>query len=223
MKITFPCTGCGRALKARPDSVGRTRKCPVCATRVSCTGPVVKARPAVEEVIDAEIVEAEVVPASRPVRAAAKPAPAARRWASATGPGRSPASNSSADVDDDPYQLAGPDPAAAPAAEARTPCPMCGEMIVATAAKCRFCGEVFDPTLKKAKKSRRYGPDDENLTSGDVVVAVLCSGIGCIAGIVWMIQGKPKGGKMLAISFAMNVVWGLVRVALQTAVERGGP
>ncbi len=29
---------------------------------------------------------------------------------------------------------------------------MCGEMIVATAAKCRFCGEVFDPTIKKLKK-----------------------------------------------------------------------
>ena len=30
---------------------------------------------------------------------------------------------------------------------------MCGEMILSTAAKCRFCGEVFDSTLKKAKKS----------------------------------------------------------------------
>lgn len=26
----------------------------------------------------------------------------------------------------------------------RRPCPMCGEMIVATAVKCRFCGEVLD-------------------------------------------------------------------------------
>jgi predicted RNA-binding Zn-ribbon protein involved in translation (DUF1610 family) len=122
-----------------------------------------------------------------------------------------------------PYAMTA-EPAEASTAEVRKPCPMCGEMIVATAAKCRFCGEVFDPTLKKArKKSGRYGPDDESLTSGDVVLAVLCSGIGCIIGLVWMIQGKPKGGKMLAISIAMNVAWGLVRVALQTAVERGGP
>ena len=46
----------------------------------------------------------------------------------------------------------------ASSAEGRRPCPMCGEMIVATAAKCRFCGEIFDPTLKKApargKKAR---------------------------------------------------------------------
>ncbi|HKB42380.1 MAG TPA: hypothetical protein VKD72_38495, partial [Gemmataceae bacterium] len=27
--------------------------------------------------------------------------------------------------------------------EARRPCPMCGEMIIASAVKCRFCGEIF--------------------------------------------------------------------------------
>src|SRR5438309_1471562 len=34
-----------------------------------------------------------------------------------------------------------------PAEGERRPCPMCGEMIVASAAKCRFCGEVFDPIV----------------------------------------------------------------------------
>jgi predicted RNA-binding Zn-ribbon protein involved in translation (DUF1610 family) len=133
------------------------------------------------------------------------------------------------DLDTDkPYAMAGPDPATAPeidapAGEVRKPCPMCGEMIVATAAKCRFCGEVFDPTLKKAKKkSKRYGPGDDELSTGDILVAIFCSGIGCIMGLVWVIQGRPKGGKMLAISVAMNVVWGIVRLAVQTAVERAG-
>jgi hypothetical protein len=32
----------------------------------------------------------------------------------------------------------------------RRPCPMCGEMILAGAAKCRYCGEVFDETLRRA-------------------------------------------------------------------------
>ena len=27
----------------------------------------------------------------------------------------------------------------------------------------------------------------------EIIVAILCSGIGCVDGIVWMIQGKPKG------------------------------
>ncbi len=32
----------------------------------------------------------------------------------------------------------------------RRPCSACGELIVATAAKCRFCGEFFDETLKRS-------------------------------------------------------------------------
>jgi hypothetical protein len=38
---------------------------------------------------------------------------------------------------------------------ARRPCPMCGELIVATAAKCRFCGAFFDEQLRR--ESRRAG------------------------------------------------------------------
>jgi hypothetical protein len=34
----------------------------------------------------------------------------------------------------------------------RRPCPMCGEIILSTAAKCPHCGEVFEPTIKKVKK-----------------------------------------------------------------------
>ena len=80
-----------------------------------------------------------------------------------------------ADLDTDkPYEMAAPaagmpGPAEASAGEARRPCPMCGEMIVATAAKCRYCGEIFDPALKKAKKKKQKGRggDDENLSTGD--------------------------------------------------------
>ena len=38
-------------------------------------------------------------------------------------------------------------------------------MIVVNAAKCRYCGEVFDPTLKKSKskkKRKEYDPEDES-------------------------------------------------------------
>lgn len=94
----------------------------------------------------------------------------------------------------------------------RKPCPACGEMIVATAAKCRYCGEIFDSKLKKKAKRRSgsSGDADEDLTTGDYVVAILCSNIGCIAGIVWMIQGKPKGGKMIIASLLANVGWFVV-------------
>jgi len=110
--------------------------------------------------------------------------------------------------------------APAPTGEERRPCPMCGEMIVATAAKCRFCGEIFDPALRKAEALTRSGsrsPGDADLSTGEWVVAILCSGIGCIVGIVWMIQGKPKGKKMFAVSFLANIGWGVLRAVIESA------
>lgn len=102
----------------------------------------------------------------------------------------------------------------------RVPCSMCGEMIKANASKCRFCGEVFDEDLKQSERKKkrrkkrggRYAADDEDMTTGDWIVAVICSGIGCIAGIVWMIQGKPKGTKMFAVSFGFVILWNVVRL-----------
>ena len=63
-----------------------------------------------------------------------------------------------ADLDSDqPYGMVGSAPAAATATELRRPCPVCGEMIIATAVKCRFCGKVFDATIKKLKKKAKGG------------------------------------------------------------------
>jgi predicted RNA-binding Zn-ribbon protein involved in translation (DUF1610 family) len=60
-----------------------------------------------------------------------------------------------ADLDDDkPYAVTSPAPGDLSASESRRPCPMCGEMILASAAKCRYCNEVFDPALRKAKKPK---------------------------------------------------------------------
>jgi predicted RNA-binding Zn-ribbon protein involved in translation (DUF1610 family) len=132
------------------------------------------------------------------------------------------------DLDSDkPYAVVGPAapaPAAATAStEDRRPCPMCGEMIMTAAAKCRYCGEVFDPALKKAKaRKKKHDSVDEDMSPGDWFVALLCSGIGCIAGIVWMIQGKPKGLKMTGISFVMAIFWAFVRYAVQNQ-NRMGP
>jgi predicted RNA-binding Zn-ribbon protein involved in translation (DUF1610 family) len=36
--------------------------------------------------------------------------------------------------------------------ETRVPCPYCGEAIVASARKCRFCNEILDPDLRREKK-----------------------------------------------------------------------
>jgi predicted RNA-binding Zn-ribbon protein involved in translation (DUF1610 family) len=109
---------------------------------------------------------------------------------------------------------------AGPAEPDRRPCPMCGEMIAAAAVKCRYCGEILDETLKKRKKKRsRGGGDDESLTPGDWVFCILCGGIACIFGIVYAIQGKPKGLKMVGVSLLAQLFWGAIRVILEMALK----
>jgi hypothetical protein len=50
-----------------------------------------------------------------------------------------------------PFHFDEPDPQADP--DARRPCPACGEPILVSAIKCRFCGEIFDRVLRE-----RYDP-----------------------------------------------------------------
>lgn len=64
------------------------------------------------------------------------------------------------------------------------------------------------------KSSKKRAVGGEEMGAGDWVVAILCAGIGVIAGIVWMIQGKPKGKVMFAVSLGMVVFWNVVRFAL---------
>ena len=75
-----------------------------------------------------------------------------------------------------------------------------------SALKCRFCGEALDPGLKR-KQKRRGGDDDDELTPVDILLAVLCTNIGCILGVVWLIMGKPKGAKMLGLCVMINIAW----------------
>ncbi len=153
MKITFPCTRCGRSLKARENAVGRTRKCPVCATRVTCPEPVSAA-----QLVDADVVST---------------APAA------DGPRVNPYANLE---DSGAYDVVGAGTGADSPVEARRPCPMCGETILASAVKCRFCGEVLDPALKKGKRSRRRfsrrGSDSHPAAARDVGLGILLAVLG---------------------------------------------
>ena len=64
-----------------------------------------------------------------------------------------------------------------------------------------------------------YG-DDSSLGIGDWILAALCGGIACILGIVWMVQGKPKGAKMVGISLMFALFWNIVRFAIGVLSEQ---
>lgn len=110
-----------------------------------------------------------------------------------------------------------------PATKDRKPCPACGEMIAKDAAKCRFCDEVLDPALKKKlKKKSSSGTDSTDLTPLEYFVCFCCSGIGCIYGIIQIIQGKPTGGKILGLSIASAIFWNVVKALVEVAVQQQG-
>jgi predicted RNA-binding Zn-ribbon protein involved in translation (DUF1610 family) len=120
----------------------------------------------------------------------------------------------------DGVQGPAPQPTATgPGGEARRPCPRCGEMIVVGAAKCRFCNTIFDPRLRGnlAKKT-----DDETLNGVEwfICIVPICL-LGCIVGIVYAIQGKPKGMKMVGISFAAIVAWNVLSGIIQFMLMQG--
>jgi hypothetical protein len=118
-----------------------------------------------------------------------------------------------ADEDFDDLEVEAPVVASQPTGD-RKPCPMCGEMIQANAVKCRYCGEIFDPLLR-AQAKKASSPGDADLSVFEWVIAILCSGIGCIVGIVYIVQGKPKGKKMLIVSLCMQFFWAAVRGVIE--------
>ncbi|HEV3165434.1 MAG TPA: hypothetical protein VGZ22_15515 [Isosphaeraceae bacterium] len=192
--IRIQCSQCGTKLKAPDDAAGKTTNCPKCGTKITIQEPVY---------------DAEALPDSG-----------------------GPPPSDAYDLATDPYGLS-ESPSGLPpkkggggdeGTEARRPCPMCGEMILATAAKCRFCGEVFDEGLKKVEKKKKrkkkgYSDEDSDLSTSEWIICILCSGIGCIAGVVYMIQGKPKGIKMVGISILVGVIWNVIAVAMRSVQQ----
>jgi predicted RNA-binding Zn-ribbon protein involved in translation (DUF1610 family) len=91
-----------------------------------------------------------------------------------------------------PYGVVDPGPAA-PAPDSRRPCPMCGEMIVANAAKCRYCGEVFDSVLKKVKKSGGKKREMKSIASLQkyLLISILVMILAYIAYIAAVIANIP--------------------------------
>lgn len=114
-------------------------------------------------------------------------------------------------------------PAAGPAAQAvdaagLLPCRFCRELIQPGARKCRFCGEYqseAERSLVKLKAEAASG--DTRLSLWEILLGVFCSGIACIVAIVYLVQGKKKGWKLILISLAMQALWTIVSLAIRSA------
>jgi hypothetical protein len=123
--------------------------------------------------------------------------------------------------DDTPSSLG---PEDAPSTESRHPCPMCGELIMTTAAKCRFCHEVFDPTVERTrgKTPKKRRDDEENLEPLDAALAFFCTGIAFLVAIYWMDRGDPRGLKMIklivvliGVGTVLFILTGILEVVLE--------
>ena len=184
MAISFQCPQCGKKLKAPDNAAGKSSSCPGCGSKVTCPEPV----------YDAEVVEMEIAPE--------KPK------------GLDPF----ADLDDDkPYEVAGtpaacgnPRTIAGALPDVRRDDRRHGRQVPLSAARSSTRLSRKPKSKKKKKKARVRRM--KNSTGSEIALAILCSGIGCIAGIIWMIQGKPKGLKMFGISFGMVIVWNIINV-----------
>ncbi len=61
--------------------------------------------------------------------------------------------------------------------------------------------------------------DSGDLTVVDWLLCIFCGTIGCIVGIVRLIQGKSSGGKMIGFSILFTILWTIVRVMLRSIAQ----
>jgi hypothetical protein len=112
--------------------------------------------------------------------------------------------------------------AAAPEAgsgEARRPCPECGEMIVAGAAKCRFCGAIFDPKLKQFESKGKTELRQMAQFHKALMVLTLLNILGFVCASAAGASGVPPGaptplGTIASLIVLVTIIPGTVFVVL---------
>ena len=179
MPISVKCAECGKGLKAPDALAGKKAKCPQCGSVIPIPAPVA----------DAEEIGDDDPPAARPAasKSSSKPKPRVAKK----------------EVEEE-YEEDFED-SAEESEDSRRACPMCGEMIVATAAKCRFCGEVLDSNLRKRGKSgsgRRGKSNREDLrtTAKHQKAIIICILIQIVAFVV-QIGAPPQVRPLLSLLF----------------------
>lgn len=209
MPIQTQCTWCGKKINAGDSFAGKSVKCPGCGGVIKiphADGPALAPGQAPSQFGGQPPIGPPGQPPIGPPSFGAPQPPA--------GPPIGPPAGGIYDVED----ISGAPAMPQSSDPSRRPCPACGEMILKDAAKCRFCGEVFDGTL--ARSGRKSSKDDDDMTVVDWLLAIFCGGIGCIVAIVYLVQGKKKGGKMLGITIAISIGWQIISFILQEIAKQ---
>jgi len=116
--------------------------------------------------------------------------------------------------------VAPPKPWAAPTGNTKE-CRFCGEAIQISARKCRYCGEFQDQVERdrRAARSGRAGggASDDNLCAWEIIFGLLCGGIACIVGIVFICMGKKKGWKLMGLGILSIIGWQILQAIILAA------
>ena len=223
-KIEIRCPSCNRLLRTPISAAGQNAKCPAC-------GQIMQLPEASMLAGHPPVYDAEDVP---PDPYAGTPtSPFAADFRPKSPSDSSPVSQLRTSVD----PFAAPDPSAqdpfapkspfaspegnAGESSQRRPCPACGEQIPLGAARCHYCGEIFDPRLRHQEFLRQGGASETGLEAIDWVLCILCTWVGCIVGIVYLIQGKPKGAKMIGFSILFTILEQMGWFVLQLVFAAG--
>ena len=91
------------------------------------------------------------------------------------------------------------------------PCKSCGEMILAKSYRCRFCDDYQN---ESDRKNATVSPDDPDskLSVVEIIFGLMCGLPALIMGVVWMVQGKPKGLKMVLLSLTLTGISVILRL-----------
>jgi hypothetical protein len=124
---------------------------------------------------------------------------------------------------DDPPPVATPPVShrsAPPAAPKQKACPSCGGVISAFARICEHCGAnvatggAAPMNSATPKKYAAQNSDDDNMGVLNWLLILFCGVIGLVVAIIYTVQGKGKGPKMLMVAgilFVIGFVLGLIR------------